>query len=269
MIMLTNKLDSMLSSVGKKAVSFVEESGYIVALFFESVYWIVAGRFQQEKVNSNAIVKEAMLVGVQAVPIVSILCFSVGVMLAIQGIESLKIFGAENQVILGVAFSVTREFSPLIIGILVAGRSGSSITAKIGMMTESQEIDALRVIGVSPVRYLVSPVLLAMLIMMPALTVLGDLVGLLGSALYSIVRLDMSMSIYILRTLEALRVDDIIQGLEKSLIFAVLITTIAASNGFQVKGGAEGIGKRTTRSVVLAISSIVMADMLFTYFVNR
>lgn len=268
-MMKTERFQQLLNVIGQRTINMVDESGYMVSLFIESIYWLLAGYLQKQAVKLSAIVKEAMLVGVLAIPIVSILCFSVGVMLAIQGIESLKIFGAENQVILGVAFSVTREFSPLIIGILVAGRSGSSITAKIGMMNESQEIDALRVIGVSPVRYLVSPVLLAMLIMMPALTILGDIVGLLGSALYSVVRLDMSMSIYIERTLEVLTVEDIMQGLEKSIIFAILITVIAASNGFQVKGGAEGIGKSTTRSVVLAISSIVMADMLYTYFVNR
>ena len=255
--------------IGKKTVTSVNEAGYISLLFIESIYWIVAGYFKKQPVQFSLIFYEAFKVGIRAIPIVSILCFSVGVMLAIQGIETLKVFGAESKVIFGITFSMTREFAPLIIGILIAGRSGSAITAKIGTMMESQEIDALRVIGVNPVRYLVSPVLLAMVVMMPALTILGDLMGLAGGALYSILTLNMTIDNYVLRTIEVLSFTDLSQGLVKSLIFSVLITIIGASNGFQVKGGAEGVGIATTRSVVFAISSIVMADMIFTYFVNR
>lgn len=253
----------------KKTVTTVREAGYVSLLFVESIYWLFAGYFKKQPVHVALIFIEAIKVGVKAIPIVSILCFSVGVMLAIQGIETLKVFGAESKVIFGITFSMTREFSPLIIGILIAGRSGSAITAKIGTMMETQEIDALRVIGVNPVRYLVSPVLLAMLIMMPALTILGDLMGLAGGALYTTITLNMTLENFAFRTLEVLNLSDIFQGLIKSLIFSVLITIIGASNGFQVRGGAEGVGIATTRSVVLAISSIVMADMIFTYFVNR
>lgn len=259
----------VVEKLGKKTVATVTEAGYVFYLFFESIFWILAGQFKQQPVHARLFFSEAMKVGINALPIVSILCFSVGVMLAIQGIETLKIFGAESKVIFGITFSMTREFSPLIIGILIAGRSGSAITAKIGTMMESQEVDALRVIGVNPVRYLVSPVLLAMLVMLPSLTLLGDIMGIAGGGLYSTMTLDMSISNYINRTLEVLTLDDLFQGLAKSFIFAVVITIISASNGFQVKGGAEGVGIATTRSVVLAISSIIMADMLFTYFINR
>lgn len=260
---------NIAETLGKKTVMSVTEAGYVFVLFCESLYWILAGYLKRQPVRVTLFLSEAVKVGINAVPIVSILCFSVGVMLAIQGIETLKIFGAESKVIFGITFSMTREFSPLIIGILIAGRSGSAITAKIGTMMESQEIDALRVIGVNPVRYLVSPVLLAMLLMLPSLTLLGDLMGIIGGGLYSVFTLDMSVNNYITRTLEVLSLDDISQGLIKSVIFSVLITIISASNGFQVKGGAEGVGKATTRSVVYSISSIIMADMIFTYFINR
>lgn len=264
--MLTNRL---ITFIGSKTISAVTEAGYVFMLFYESLYWLAVGAFVNQPVRLRLISFESFKVGIRAIPIVTILCFSVGVMLAIQGIETLKVFGAESQVIFGITFSMTREFSPLIVGILVAGRSGSAITAKIGTMMGSQEVDALNVIGINPVRYLVSPVLVAMLVMLPALTFLGDIAGLLGGALYSTLTLDMSFNNYIVRTFDVLHMPDILQGLSKSIIFAFLITIIGASNGFQVRGGAEGVGVATTRSVVFSISSIVMADMIFTYFVNR
>lgn len=207
--------------------------------------------------------------GAYAVPIVSLLCFSIGVMTAIQGIETLKTFGAESQVIVGIALGITREFSPLIVGIIVAGRSGSAIAARLGSMHETQEIDALRVIGISPVRYLAAPMLVAMLVSVPALTILGDLMGLMGGGIYTSLELNISMNVYMQRSLDVLSVDDIRQGLIKSLVFAIIIVLVGLSNGFQVRGGAEGVGRATTRSVVMAISCIVFADMIFTFFLNR
>jgi phospholipid/cholesterol/gamma-HCH transport system permease protein len=210
-----------------------------------------------------------MSIGVYAIPIVSLLCFSVGVMLAIQGIATLKVYGAESTVVLGIALSITREFAPLIVCIVVAGRSGSAITARIGTMLESQEIDALRVTGISPARYLAAPLLVAMLVAVPALTILGDFMGMLGGGVFTSIELNMSLDAYVQRSMDVLAVDDIRQGLLKSLVFAVIIVMVGISNGFQVRGGAEGVGKATTRSVVMSISLIVIADMVFTYFLNR
>jgi phospholipid/cholesterol/gamma-HCH transport system permease protein len=238
-------------------------------LCVECFYWLLFGSIKRQSVRLSAVFTEAMDIGVRAAFIASLLCFAVGIMLAIQGIETLRAFGAETTVIMGIAISVTREFAPLIVSILVAGRSGSAITARIGTMQESQEIDALRVIGISPVRFLAAPVLFAMLIMVPTLTVLGDFMGILGGAVYTSFELNLNVIAYIQRTLEALSVDDIRQGLVKSVVFATIISMVGLINGFQVSGGAEGVGKATTRSVVLSISFIILADMLFTYLLNR
>ena len=264
-----HSLPGFIENLGRRTVHSIEELGYVSTLFYESFYWLLFGRQQQQPVRITTIFHETMQIGVHAIPIISVLCFAIGVMLAIQGIETLKTFGAESQVIVGIALSVTREFSPLIVSILVAGRSGSAITARIGTMLESQEVDALRVIGIHPVRYLVAPLFVAMLIAIPALTILGDLMGLLGGAIYSAIELNLTLGIYFDRSFEVLSVDDIRQGLIKSLVFATIIVLIGVSNGFQVKGGAEGVGKATTRSVVLSITFIVIADMIFTYFLNR
>jgi phospholipid/cholesterol/gamma-HCH transport system permease protein len=262
-------LRQRIERLGMRTVQAIEEAGYMFMLLYESIMWIVMGRSKDQPVRLAGIFRESMGMGISAIPIISILCFSIGVMLAIQGIESLKPFGAQSQVVLGIAISVTREFSPLIVGILVAGRSGSAITARIGTMLEAQEIDALRVIGINPMRYLAAPMLVAMVVMVPCLVILGDVMGLLGGAIFTGIELQLPLSVYFDRTYDVLDVDDIMQGLIKSVFFAVIITLVGLSNGFQVRGGAEGVGRSTTRSVVMAISLIVIADMIFTYYMNR
>lgn len=266
---MTALINRFFIQTGERMVTAIQELGYIATLLVESIYWSVLGHRKKQSVRLSSIFSEAMQIGVNAAPIIVVLCFAVGVMLAIQAIETLKTFGAESKVIIGVALSVTREFSPLIVGVLVAGRSGSSITARIGSMKLAQEIDALSVIGINPVRYLLAPILLAMIVMVPTLTMLGNLAGIFGGAIFSIPSLDMSLGVYIQRTISVLSVDDIYQGLIKSVVFAVIIALIGASNGFRVRGGAVAVGRATTRSVVLSISCIVLADMVFTYFLNR
>jgi phospholipid/cholesterol/gamma-HCH transport system permease protein len=168
-----------------------------------------------------------------------------------------------------VAKSVTREFGALITAILVAGRSGSALAARIGSMCVSQEVDALAVIGIDPVRYLVAPALLAMLVMLPALTIFANTVAIVGAALYSAPALNVTPLAYLLQTMALLSPGDVWQGLSKSVVFALLITLIGVSTGFSVVGGAEGVGRATTRAVVLAICWIIVVDMVFSFFLNR
>ncbi|MFN2309199.1 MAG: MlaE family ABC transporter permease [Gammaproteobacteria bacterium] len=256
-------------NLGRRVVGGIEELGYGAALLVESLFWLCVGAFRQQPVRLSAIAAEMLRVGVLAVPVVSILAFANGVMMALQGISTLREFGAEAQVIPGLALSITREFGALIAGIVVAGRSGSAIAARIGAMQMSQEIDALRVLGVNPVRHLVAPILLAMLVMMPALTVLSDFMALLGGGVLCSTQLPMSLAVYAESILRQLAPFDVLQGLIKSLVFAVLITLVSCINGFSTSGGSEGLGRSTTRSVVLCIAAIVIADMIFTFFLSR
>ena len=266
---LTRRLLNGLDLYGRKSVAVLEEVGYVAALLLESVYWAMVGRWLQQPVRLAAICYAAMSVGITAIPIVALASFAVGAMLAIQGIYSLRPYGAESQVVLGIALSVTREFAPLITGIFVAGRSASAIAARIGTMQVAQEIDALSVIGINPVRYLVSPLLLAMLVTVPALVVMSNFMALSGGALYCNLELGMPLAAYIEGTIDALTPEDVWQGLAKSLVFATIITLVGASNGFTVTAGAEGVGKATTRSVVVSIASIILADMVFSYFQSQ
>lgn len=264
--MQANSFRVFSERVGRQFATGVEDFGYGALLLAESLFWIVLGRWWQQPVRLRAMAREMMEIGVLAIPVLSILAFANGAMMAMQGIYTLRDFGAESQVIMGIATSVTREFGVLIAGIVVAGRSGSAIAARIGTMQMAQEIDALRVMGVSPVRYLVAPILVAMLVMMPALTILSNLMAMLGGGMISIMELHISLSTYFEKVLSVLEPTDIWQGLFKSLIFGVLLTLVATGNGFNASGGAEGLGRATTRSVVLCISAIVVADMVFTFF---
>jgi len=227
----------MLEHLGRKTVEAVEEVGYLFALLVESLFWLLFGTLYRQPVRIPSIFTQMMQVGIAAVPIVFILSFAIGVMLAIQGIHTLKTFGAESQVVIGIAFSVTREFGPLITGILIAGRTGSALSARIGTMQVNQEIDALRVMGINPVRYLIAPALLAMLIMVPTLTFFSDLAGLIGGAVYTGIELGMSYDAYAIQTLDVLEADDIMQGLIKSVVFAIIVVMVGVVNGFAVKGG--------------------------------
>lgn len=259
----------LLERLGRTCVDLVEELGYYLALTVESIYWIVWGTVRRQPVRFAATAQQMVEIGLAGLPIVFMLSFAIGVMLAIQGIHTLKQFGAETQVVLGIALSVTREFGPLITGILVAGRSGSALAARIGTMTVNQEIDALRVMGINPVRYLVSPVMIAMMVMVPLVTLFSDLAALFGGAVFCQLELGLSYAAYWDQATGFITLDDITQGLWKSVVFAILIALVGVTNGFMVNGGAEGVGKATTRAVVLAISYIVLADMMFTYFLNR
>jgi phospholipid/cholesterol/gamma-HCH transport system permease protein len=257
---------SLTERVGREFVVGVEDFGHGALLLAESLFWILLGRWWQQPVRLRSIVSEMMEIGVMAIPVLSILAFANGAMMAMQGIYTLREFGAESQVITGIATSVTREFGVLIAAIVVAGRSGSAIAARIGTMQMAQEIDALRVMGVAPVRYLVSPILVALVVMMPTLTILSNLMAILGGGVVSVMELHISLGTYFERILSILETGELWQGLSKSLVFGVLITLVATGNGFNATGGAEGLGRATTRSVVLCISAIVVADMIFTFF---
>ena len=262
-------LGDAVETLGRATVSGVKEFGYAAALLFESVYWLVLGRRWRQPVRMSSVVSEMMQIGILALPIVTVLSMTIGIMLAIQGIHTLRLFGAESRVTLGIALSITREFAPLITGILVAGRSGSALAARLGTMNINQEIDALRVMGINPVRFLVAPSLVAMIVMVPLLTFWSDVVGLLGAGIYVGIDLGMSLGAYADEVLNVTSVDDLTHGLGKSIIFAALITLVAVVNGASVTGGAEGVGRATTRSVVQAIAAILITDMLFVFIVTR
>lgn len=262
-------LHHLLDRIGRATVNGLAEFGFAVSLLGQAVWWIVLGRARNQPLRLAPVVTQAMDVGVHALGILTAMAATIGLMLAIQGIYTLRTFGAESRVTLGIALSTVREFSPLITGILVAGRSGSALAARLGTMRINQEIDALTVMGISPVRFLVAPPLVALVVMMPLLTLWADLVSLMAAGLYVAAELQTSFIAYCNDVQSLLKLNDLMHGLAKSGIFAVLITIVGVVNGASVTGGAEGVGRMTTRSVVHAIAAIVLTDMIFAFVVTR
>lgn len=258
-----------LEATGRSVARVIGRVGFGATLVTDSAYWLVMGRRRGQAVRPQPVFAEMMEIGIRAIPIVTLLSVTIGIMIAIQGIYQLSKFGAEAQVVVGVAFGMTREFAPLITGILVAGRSGSALAARLGTMTISQEIDALDVMGVNPIRFLVVPSMVGMLIMLPALVVWADIVSLLGAGVYISAELGMTFGSYVNQTIQLLEPADVLHGLQKSLIFAVLITVIGIVDGASVKGGAEGVGRVTTNAVVHGITAIVLVDMIFAFATTR
>lgn len=239
------------------------------AVVAESLFWLFLGPRQRQPVRPSAVTQQMMEIGIHAIPILTVLAATIGVMLAIQGIHTLRSFGAESRVTIGVALSMVREFAPLITGILVAGRSGSALAARLGTMKINQEIDALRVMGINPVRFLVAPALFGSVVMVPCLAFYAGAIGIWAAGIYVSAELGMNMSAYLTEIRAILSQNDVGHGLAKSAIFGVLIAAIGVVNGTLVTGGAEGVGRYTTRAVVQSIAAIVVTDMLFVFVVTR
>lgn len=258
----TSSFGRFFDHIGRIAVAGIEEVGNGGVMVAESLYWLFLGHRMKQPVRLNAVIQQMMEIGITAIPIIALLGGAISVTLAIQGIYTLRIFGAESNVTAGLAFIVVREFAPMITGILVAGRSGSALAARIGTMKINQEIDALVVMGINPIRYLVAPPLIAMLIMVPCLTIMSAVTGLFMAGIYINVELGISLAAYLDQIIDILTVEDVFQGLGKSCIYAVEIAVIGVVNGAGVRGGAEGVGKATTRSVVQSISAIIVTAMI-------
>jgi phospholipid/cholesterol/gamma-HCH transport system permease protein len=259
----------IFEQIGRRTVAGLDEMGYAAALFCEAIYWTLTGWRQRQPVRLNSVMAAMAEIGVAAMPIATLLAATIGLMLAIQSLYSLGLFGAEAYAYIGIALSVVREFSPMIMGILVAGRSGSAIAARLATMNINQEVDALQVMGINPIRFLVSPVLIALVVMMPCLAMWANLVSILAAGLYVSAELNQSFGAYLNDTLDILKTDDVWHGLGKAALFGIIIALVGVVNGSLVKGGAEGVGRVTTRSVVLSVTLIVVADMVFAYLTTR
>lgn len=233
-------------------------------LNFSILYWLIAGPFRKQPLKMSHVFEQMIRIGVEAIPMASLTAFSIGLTLAMQASHELGKLGANIYVPNLVSISLLRELGPLLIGVIVIGRSGSAVTAELGTMRVSEEIEALGVMAINPVRFLVVPRFLAMLVMLPVLTVFGNYLGMMGGWSICHFALDMSTAGYIMRSVEAAQVADLYSGLCKSFVFAWLIITIACHAGLKVEGGAEGVGLATTQSVVYSLLAILVANAILT-----
>jgi phospholipid/cholesterol/gamma-HCH transport system permease protein len=203
-------------------------------------------------------------VGVDGFPIVALISFLMGLIMAFMSSVQLQQFGANIYVASLVSLAMTRELGPIITAIIVAGRSGSAFAAEIGTMKISEEVDALFTMGFNPVLFLVVPKLIAAVIMVPILTLFSDLFAIIGGLVVGISMLDLTVNSYIAQTIKTLTLFDVFWGVFKSGIFAVLITWVGCLRGFQVSGGAAGVGQATTSAVVSSIFLIILSDSIFS-----
>jgi phospholipid/cholesterol/gamma-HCH transport system permease protein len=202
--------------------------------------------------------------GADGLPIALLLAFLVGLVMGFQGAIQLEQFGANIYVADLVAIALARELGPLMTAIIVAGRSGAAFAAELGTMRVSEEVDALTVLGLDPQRFLVFPRAIALVLVLPALTLFADAVGMLGGLVVGVLGLDLTPSAYLQETRSALDLWDVASGLLKSVVFAAAIAVIACERGLATRGGAEGVGRATTSAVVAGIFYIVVIDSLFT-----
>jgi phospholipid/cholesterol/gamma-HCH transport system permease protein len=218
------------------------------------------------RLRTTALVHHMQEAGYNAVPIVSLMAFLIGVVLAFQGAEQLRQFGAEIFVVDLIAIAVLRELGILLTAIIVAGRSGSAMTASIGSMKMREEIDAMRTLGLDPIEVLVVPRVLALIIMLPALGFIADLMGLIGGSLLSWITLGVSPEVFLTRMVEGVSVKHFLVGMIKAPFFALIIGIVGCYQGLKVEGNAESLGRLTSKSVVMAIFMVIVADAIFSIF---
>lgn|SRR3989338_1113095 len=245
--------------LGKRFIEFVRYAGGTSILLGETLFWIPV-----PPLRKRHILEQMSKIGVDSLPIVSLISLFTGMVLALQSAYQMQKLSAEMYIASLVALSMTRELGPVLTALIVAGRIGASITAEVGTMKVTEQIDALETLATNPVKYLVVPRFLALVIMIPLLTLYADAIGGLGGYLIGVYKLNISHSMYMKMSWEALTYKDIYTGLIKSTFFAVIICIIACFEGMKAEGGAEGVGKATTSSVVTSFILIIASDCFFT-----
>lgn len=255
-----------LDQLGQATIAFFTEIKLVLAFF--GMMLISAGRVlrRPSAANWRELWPTMERTGADAVPIVLLINFLVGFVMAFQGAVQLKQFGANIFVADLVGLALARELGPLMTAIIVCGRSGAAFAAELGSMKVAEEIDALRVMGFGPMRFLVLPRALALMIVLPMLTLIADLMGVLGGLTVGITSLDLTFVGYLYETQKAVRLWDVLSGLVKSVVFALVIALIACQQGLATSGGAEGVGRRTTSAVVTTLFTLILVDAAFTLF---
>jgi len=228
------------------------------------LYWIFVAPFKGQLLKIAPIFRQMVFIGVRATPMVALTAFSIGVTLAMQAAHSLQELGAEIYVPDLVMVSLLREMGPVLIAVIVIGRSGSAVAAELGTMKVSEEIEALEVMAINPISYLIVPRFIAMLIMLPALTILGNYIGVFGGWAVCNLALDMPTAAFIMRAIESATTWDLYSGMIKSVVFAWIIITIACNAGLHVEGGAEGVGQATTAAVVQSLLAMLVSNAVLT-----
>jgi phospholipid/cholesterol/gamma-HCH transport system permease protein len=249
----------IFSFTGRWVLRFLEESGRVMLLFLKTLVWTFRPPF-----DFNNLLKQMEDVGMRSIPVILITGTFTGMVLALQSYSGFKRFNAEAFVGTVVALSMTRELGPVLTGLMVSGRVGSAMAAELGTMQVTEQIDALYTLAINPVQYLIVPRLLASMIVAPILTIFANVMGILGGYMISVYLLGANPTTYVKRTYDYMGLEDIYIGLLKALVFGTIIAIIGCYQGFYTRGGAEGVGRSTTRAVVVSSLSILVANYFIT-----
>jgi len=255
---------SFPNQLGRKVWRHLDEFNGLLAFLGEISVAMLRSLAHPSRIRWRAVLYNLQISGFNALPIVGLLAFLMGVVVAYQGAVQLVRYGANIFVADLVGLSILREMAPLLTAIIVAGRSGSAYAAQIGTMKVTEEIDALHTIGVSPMELLVLPKMLALLVALPLLTVYADIVGVLGGMIVAQGQLDVSFSDFLDRFDDAVSMSSFLAGLGKAPVFAAIIALVGCFQGFRVSGSADSVGRQTTVSVVQAIFLVIVFDALFS-----
>lgn len=267
-----NPITRAIDAVGRGGLAFrdglklrVRYLGGVGYLLYDTSAWIRRSLFSREvKLGRPALASQMVRVGVRSIPIIVLVQTFIGIILALQMAPTLQAYGSLDRIANIIGIAMFRELGPLLSAIVLSGYAGASIAAEIGAMVEAEEIKALRAHGLNPVHFLVVPRLLATVIMLIGLAVLADVVGVFGGLMTSWLVLDINPNVYLFNTQQALIYRDFWTGLIKAGVFGGLISMIACYEGLSVSGGAEGVGRATTSTVVKSIVALIATDCVFT-----
>lgn len=258
----------LLENIGRRAWRNLLSLLDMLAFVGESAAVLLRSLKQPRRIRWRAVLYNLQKSGFEAMPIIGLLTFLMGVVIAYQGADQLQRFGANIFIVELVGLSMVRELAPLLTAIIVAGRSGSAYAAQIGTMKVTEEIDALRTIGVGSQELLVLPKLLALVIALPLLTVFADVTGIFGGMIMASTKLDVTFDTFINRLDDAISLSSFLVGVAKAPVFAAIIALVGCFQGFQVSGSADSVGRQTTVSVVQSIFLVILADALFSIVFN-
>ena len=243
---------------------FISQITSFIVLSADIFSYSIKAIFSKEGRRKGSIYEQILLMGNNAVPIVFLLSFLIGLILSLQSAAQLRQFGANIYLVDLIVISMITEMGPMITAIIVAGRSGSAIAAEISTMKITEELDALKVMALNPLKYVVAPKMIAMTISLPILTIFANIIGILGGFIIAVIYLELSPIVFFNRAVGVMTLSFWWQSMLKSILFSWLIVLIGSHFGFNVKGGAEGVGKATTASVVAAIFAVIMTDALLS-----
>lgn len=258
-------LNLLFIDLGRRIVAFLYFFGGLSNLAIQTVYLTFKPPYKYDH-----IIEQSKRAGYESFPIVSVVALFIGFIFALQSAYFMQRLGSEMYIASLVALAIVRELGPVITALVVAGRVGASHTAELGSMQVTEQIDALETLATNPIKYLVVPRFVSLGLMLPILTLYANIIGILGSYLICVYKLGITSSMYMNITFTSLAYKDLFTGLFKAWIFGMIIALVSCYEGFNVSGGAEGVGKATTRSVVISFLMILAADCLFTalfYFI--